>query len=240
MKQFAVIESSPRTPEPSPDAKTTERVLKAKSPNHIWMMDITHIPAPFSLFTFKLIVLIDVFSRFPLAAKLFFKEPSAAEVSAFICAAAKKHGRPKHFVSDKGSQFTSKHFRKTLKTLGIKQRHGAVLKTGSISIIERLWRTLKDMLRLRSRLVWSPDDLIRRIETGLFYYAALKPHQGLYGATPAEIYFGLKPAKTFAKRPLREFELVRKKKPPDETAFEIEYLDQERLLPVLAPTKKAA
>ena len=43
----------PRKPEPKPEAKTINRVLKAKSPNHIWMMDVTDIPSAFKLFTFK-------------------------------------------------------------------------------------------------------------------------------------------------------------------------------------------
>ena len=60
------------------------RVLKAKSPNHIWMMDITEISGLFRLFTFKLVVLLDVFSRFPLAARVFFKEPTACEMAEII------------------------------------------------------------------------------------------------------------------------------------------------------------
>ena len=31
----------PRKTEPRPSGKTNQRVLKARSPNHIWMMDIT-------------------------------------------------------------------------------------------------------------------------------------------------------------------------------------------------------
>jgi transposase InsO family protein/transposase-like protein len=230
----------PRQPRPNPKPTSAGGVLIAKRPNHIWMMDITHIPSMLSLFTFKLVVLIDVFSRFPLAAKLFFKEPTGAEVSALIRAAARKHGPPRHFISDKGSQFTSIRFRFDLRRLAIKQRHGAILKTGSISTIERLWRTLKDMLRLRSHRAWTPGDLIRRLEIGLLYYAMHKPHQGLAGATPAEVYFGFKPAHSNANRPLREYQLARKKRPPDERSFEIAYLDQECLLPVLVPTSKAA
>ena len=52
-----------RKPEPQPSGKRNERVLKAKSPNHIWMMDITEISGLFRLFTFKLVVLLDVFSH---------------------------------------------------------------------------------------------------------------------------------------------------------------------------------
>jgi transposase InsO family protein len=220
-----------------PDARPIDGILKAKSPNHMWMMDITEIPCAFRLFTFKFVVLLDVFSRFPVAAKLFFKEPAAREIADFLRAATNRHGLPKHFVSDKGSQFTSQHFCATLKRLAIKQRFGAIGEYGSISIIERFWRTLKDLLLLRR--AWSPGELVHRLNAGLYYYAFHKPHQGLNGATPAEIFFGLRPANSLARRPLREFELARKKK-LDQKTFEIRYLDQERLLPVLVPTKKAA
>jgi transposase InsO family protein len=204
------------------------------------MMDITEIPSAFRLFTFKFVVLLDVFSRFPVVAKLFFKEPTAREITDILRAAAKKHRRPKHFVSDKGSQFTSQHFSTTLKRLGIKQRFGAIGKYGSISIIERFWRTLKDILLLRSRRAWTPAEWIRRLDDGLYYYAFHKPHQGLNGATPAELYFGVAPAHTSAKRPLRQFELKKaKSKESDTRLFEIAYLDPEQCLAVLASNKAA-
>jgi len=204
------------------------------------MIDVTEIPSAFRLFTFKLVVLLDVFSRFPIAAKLFFKEPTAKEMSDIVRLAAKKRGRPKHFVSDKGSQFTSSHFRSTLKRLRIKQRYGAIGKTGSIAIIERHWRTLKDLLRLRSRRAWTPSELMRRLDVGLNYYAFHKPHQGLNGTTPAELYFSLAPAHISAKRPLREYEIEKKRETAsDSDLFEIAYLDPEHLLPVLVQKKAA-
>ena len=37
-------------------------------------------------------------------------------------------------------------------------------------------------------------ELERRLEQCLYYYTHLRSHQGLGGATPAEIYFGQEPA----------------------------------------------
>jgi len=79
--------------------------------------------------------LLDVFSRFPIAAKLFFKEPTAREMTDIIRTATRKRGKPNHFVSDQGPQFTSANFNKTLKRMNIKQRFGAIGQYGSISII---------------------------------------------------------------------------------------------------------
>ena len=154
-------------------------------------------------------------------------------MAGIIQAASKKHGLPKHFISDHGSQFTSLLFCNVLARPGIKQRFGAIGKTGSIAIIERFWRTMKERLLLRLRPPLSIHDLWRRLEVGLVYYALWKPHQGLSGATPGEMYYGRSPAHIEAKRPRRAYEL---KDESDQQLFEI-YLDPDCLLPVL---KKAA
>jgi hypothetical protein len=73
-----------------------------------------------------------------------------------------------------------------------------------------------------------------KIGLGLLHYAHFRPHQGLGGATPAEIYFGRAPSHLSAIPPPRG-------KPgegPMDSPFRIEYLDAERLLPVLV--RKAA
>src|SRR5262249_8545424 len=175
------------------------------------------------------------FSRMPLAGRVFTSEPTADEMAGLVQYAAARHGAPKHFVTDQGSQFTSSLFRQALMALGIKQRFGAVGATGSIAIIERFWRTLKEMLRLKVRPPLAAAALHHRLQTGLHYYAYLKPHQGLGGATPAEMYCGLSPARQQAVRPPRAYE-----NKPDDTLFEIAYLDPEGFLPVLTPKNQAA
>ena len=138
-------------------------------------------------------------------------------------------GPPRHFVSDKGRQFTAQRFQKTLRRLGIRQRFGAVGRHGSIAIIERLWRTLKDGLRLRSFKPLTKRELERRLELGLHYYTYLRPHQGLGGAPPAEIHFGRQPAYLAAVHPPR----ARPREGPRSCPFEIDYLDPDKMLPVL-------
>ena len=226
----------PRVPGPKPETKSVARELRAERPNHVWMMDVTEIPGLFRLFKFKLMVVIDVFSRFPLAARLSFREPSASDAEALVRAAAHRFGAPKHFVSDRGSQFTSEAFREGLAALGVSHRFGAVGKTGWIAVIERFWRTMKDLLELPSRQPLTINELWQRIDTGLVYYAAQRPHQGLDGATPYEVYFGLRQAHINATRPRRAYEAARHG-PDHDPLFEIEYIDCERLLPVL---KRAA
>ena len=223
-----VKEKPPQIPVPE-RANTSGRDLRARHANHIWMADITTIPSLFRLFSFKLVVVLDVFSRMPLAAKVFWKEPSARQMGRLIQRAALRFGPPRHFVSDKGRQFTAKRFRKTLRRLRTRQRFGAVGRYGSIAIIERLWRTLKDTLRLRYFKPLMRADLERRLEQGLYYYSYLRPHQGLGGATPAEIHFGRQPAHLAAVHTPR----ARPREGPADSPFEIAFLDPDQMLPVL-------
>src|SRR5450759_3769199 len=95
----------------------------------------------FSLATFKVGVVFDAFSRMPVSARVFTKEPSSAEIARFVSRAAKKRGQPAHFVSDRGACFTGQICRGKLRRLGVKQRFGAIGKKDSIALIERLWRT---------------------------------------------------------------------------------------------------
>jgi transposase InsO family protein len=223
-----------RKPKPEPQTKGGS-ILKASKPNHVWMIDITEIPGFFNLFRFKLAVVLDVFSRMPLAAQFFTKEPTAEQMAGLVLHGASKHTPPKHFVSDQGSQFTSQVFRNTLASLGIKHRFGAIGQTGSCAIIERFWRTLKEMCLLKMRPPLAPDDLYARLHAGLYYYAYHKPHQGIKGATPAELYYGKTPACASAVRPSRAYE-----NKSDDKMFEIAYLDPDHLLPVLMQNSLAA
>ncbi|MGH9824634.1 MAG: hypothetical protein ACREDR_15460, partial [Blastocatellia bacterium] len=104
-------------------------------------------------------------------------------------------------------------------------------KSGSIAIIERFWRSVKDTVRLK---LWPPLTALglqERLLTGLFHFAYHRPHQGIGGATPAEMYYGLAPAWQAATRPPRAYE----NRSDTDNLFEIAYLDPERFLPVLIP-----
>ena len=140
-----------------------------------------------------------------------------------------EHGRPVHFISDHARCFTGQVFRRKLLRLEVKQRFGAVGKKGSIALIERLWRTLKDTLGLRLRRPSAAEDLAAKIELGLLHYAHFRPHQALGGATPAEVYFGRSPAYLTATPPPRG----RPGEGTMDSRFRVEYLDAEQLLPVL-------
>jgi len=221
-------------PRVSEAASMLPRAVTAKRPNHVWMADLTDVKGLFGLLTFKVAVVFDAFSRTPLSVRVFSKEASAREIARFVSKAARRHGRPAHFVSDRGPCFTGGGFRHKLRRLGVKQRFGAVGKKGSIALIERLWRTLKDTLGLRLLRPSAAEHLAATVELGLVHYAHFRPHQGLGGATPAEVYFGWTPAHLAAIPPSRGKPGEGRKDSP----FRIGYLDAERLLRLLI--RKAA
>jgi putative transposase len=150
----------------------------------------------------------------------------------------RRNGRPRHFVSDQGSQFTAEVFRGRLAALSIGQPFGAIGQYGSIAVIERFWRTLKDLLGVKLWPPLSAAHLEARTELALMYYSNLRPHQGLGGATPAEVYFDRTPAVATAVPPPRKMAGAMTGDEP--LPFEVVFLDPERRLPVLMPRRKAA
>ncbi len=107
-------------------------------------------------------------------------------------------------MTDQGSAFTSAVFRAGVAVLGVEQRFGALYQHASIARLERLWRSLKDSLfhpALRRRLVLSGLD--RDVAAVLAHYSLFRPHSGLGGATPAEVFLRLPPAHLAAVAPPR-------------------------------------
>jgi transposase InsO family protein len=143
-----------------------------------------------------------------------------------------RHGGPRHIVSDQGDEFTASVFRETLKALGIRQRFGAIGQHGSIALIERFFRSLKADLRGGWLRLWHPRDLARRLELALARYAYCRPHLGLGGRVPAEVYFGL----TDQRPLLNSAPRGRPEGPEADCPFEVLFLDPEtETLPILVP-----
>ena len=221
---------------PSPPLPATKNhSVRARYPHHVWMFDITEIPGLLRLFSFKLAVVFDAFSRSPLVARVFLSEPSAVEIGRLFSVAVRRFGAPRHSVSDQGPQFTAEIFQTSLARHGVRHRYGAIGRTGSIALIERFFRTLKSIGALRARPPLLRDDLERRLDLAFGYYLWLRPHRGLDGATPAECMLGLRPAHLDAVPPPRgrPGEAVEASPP-----FELRYLGPDRSLPYLL--RKAA
>ncbi len=182
--------------------------MTAKHVHHVWHIDITQVATcggfwvpwwPFSLppvwpFCWQVVVVIDHFSRAPIARGVFKQAPTAAEVCATLDAGVASSGRaPRHLISDKGTQFTSAEYRAWCAAKGSRPRWGAIGQHGSIAIIERFFRSLKAEA---VRLVQVPLDVVAmtaEVDRYLGWYAMHRPHEALRGATPHEVLHALVP-----------------------------------------------
>ncbi len=106
------------------------------------------IPGRFRLFGFHLALVLDVFSRMP--------SPGGSSTSSPRLDRWRDCPNPRCTDSESpGTSFpitgrlTGAVFRRYLRTIGVQHRFRAVGRPGSIALIERFWRTLKDGLRAR-------------------------------------------------------------------------------------------
>jgi len=96
---------------------------------------------------------------------------------------------PKYTVCDRDSIFDCHAFRRWVKRKGIKPpRYEAVGKHGSIAMIERLILTTKQMLRLLPFIPLRRASLRRELVAIFDWYNEHRPHMGLEGKTPNEVY----------------------------------------------------
>jgi hypothetical protein len=89
--------------------------------------------------------------------------------------------RPKHLIVDQGSEFKCEHFEHVwCKALDILPRFGAVGKHGSIAVVERFHRTLKELLRL-STIPENQTEFEHELELIIDWYNEHRPHETLDG-----------------------------------------------------------
>jgi putative transposase len=177
----------------------TGRIVTARAPNHVWHVDLTIVPTragfwapwfPFALlqvwpFAYWVAVIVDHFSRKVMGFAVFEKQPSSSEVRAFLGRAIRRD-RPRHLLSDRGSQFDCAAFRNWAKRKRIKVRYGAVGKYGSIAIIERFIRSMKSECTGRILVPLRLHEMRGELAAYVAWYNEHRPHQGLHGGTPGE------------------------------------------------------
>jgi transposase InsO family protein len=177
----------------------------------------------------------DAFSRCPLVLEVLGHKPSGKDMAALLRRAARAFANPRYVITDLGGEFRARVFSTAVKRLGANQRFAAADSIKATARLERFWRTLKETARLRGILLpLTAEDLEHRLQAALVFYLCFRPHEGLGGATPAEVFLGLDPAHGRAVKPPRGLP----GQPPTEHPFAIEYLDPaSRSFPIL---KRAA
>jgi len=220
--------SKPTPPANDGPHKTTHPVV-ARFVHHVWMMDVTQI-ATFLGGTLYLASVFDAFSRTPLALQTFDTRPGASAMARLLKTAVRTFGKAKYVITDQGGEFKGRIFRKTAARLGIRQRFGTVDRIFATARLERFWRTLKEIGRLKVEQPLILEDLERSLELALTYYLCFRPHQGLHGSTPGEAFLGTEPACHTAISPPRG----RRGEGEKDAPFTIGFLDPgNRDLPIL-------
>ena len=193
-----------RWPEPRKAARAVHRVVTARKPNHVWHVDLTTVPTalgfwaswvPFALpqvwpFCWWLAIAVDHFSRCVMGFAVYRALPSSAAIRRFLDSAFRRAGAwPDHLISDRGTQFIAKGFRRWCRRHAIRHRFGALGKYGSLAVIERGIRTTKNECTRRLSIV---PYRLAAFEQELALYCSWhnthRPHSWLKGATPDEIY----------------------------------------------------
>ncbi len=162
--------------------------LVAKRPNHIWLIDFTRVGGLFrSVFVGAVV---DAFSRKVLALRIAPRDPTAAFAVRLLRETALRHGAPRHLVTDHGRQFRSAAFKRALQRRGIRRRFGAIGKTGSLALIERFWRSMKEEYA-RGLFLYRPLRTIeRQLQSFALWINRERPHQSLGNRTPDEVHSG--------------------------------------------------
>ncbi len=195
--------------QPAPETvRHAARAIVSRGPDDIWLTDLTAVPTslgfwtswlPFALpqrwpFCWWVAVVVDHYSRKFHGVGVFQSQPTAVEMRTFLGRVIQRVGRtPRHLITDQGKQFRDQGFRRWSRRRGIRQRFGAVGRHGSISLVERLIRTIKQECTRRLIVPYGRRPLRRELTHFSAWYNAERPHQGLSGATPDEIYRGVDP-----------------------------------------------
>jgi len=138
---------------------------------------------------------VDLYSRRVMGFAVFAKEPSSVEMRSFLGRALSQVGAsPKYIVSDKGGQFYCPGFKAWCRRKGIQPRYAAAERRGATAVIERFFRTFKDEWLRRIAVPLRRDAMRRELSCYLTWFHELRPHQGLGGRTPIEVYDGRHPA----------------------------------------------
>ena len=190
-------------------------------------------------------MVLDHFSRRVQGFAVFERKPDSAALRAFLGRTIRKaKAAPRHLICDKESMFFCKGFRRWCRRRGIRVRYGAVGKHGSISIIERFFRTMKSEGTRRIQVPFRRDRLRSELTLFMRWYNGHRPHGVLEVQTPDEVYHGLPPACRQPRIELRPRwptgsrcaspQAPRAPDDPADLAVEVRFLGGRRHLPIVS------
>jgi len=235
-------------PDEEPRSAGRRRRVVARYPGHTWHVDLATVPTragfwapwfPFSLpqrwpFCWWVAVAVDQLSRMCVGFAVFNKVPSSSEVQRFLDRAIRVHGyTPRYIVADKGRQFWCRSFRAWCKRRGIRPRYGRVGEPASIAIIERFIRSLKYDCTCLLLVPMSLAGMRRELRLFTTWYNAERPHMGLAGKTPQEVWSD-RPRRRRPVEPRHRWQhRLRQHRSGDKFTFDVSYVEGREHLPVI-------
>jgi putative transposase len=251
-------------PHPTHENGDQQVRIVSKYPGHAWNADLTAVPISGGFWTLWIpnsisprwpacwwvLNVIDHFSRRSVGCGVFRSRPTSAEVTAALDRImSKEQVQPKHLIIDHGSEFKCEHFENDwCKARNIRPRFGAVGQHGSIAVVERFHRTLKEILR-RIVIPEGQTEFEREIELAIDWYNEHRPHETLDGKTPNEVHFSraaaneqprLEPRKNWPRgSPCAKPQVAIEGNPGDAIVLEIDCLENRRHLPVIRVRRAA-
>jgi putative transposase len=203
-----MLKDRPRR-EPEAVRVKPKRLVRSRFPNDIWHIDLTTVPTslgfwaawiPYALpqqwpFCWWVAVAVDHYSRRILGFEIFDNQPKSRAVRDFFSRLTRRgEGKPRHLITDQGTQFTDEGFRRWCRRRKIRQRFGAVGKYGSISVIERIIRTMKNEGTRKILIPFTQSGFRRELSFFVDWYNTHRPHSAMKARTPDEVYNNLRPA----------------------------------------------
>lgn len=161
--------------------------VAATQPNQLWSWDATELAGP-RRERYKLMLIIDVYSRFPIGWKIEYEEAFPHAIELFETA-INRHGVPHVIHADNGSVMRSKDLINKLHKRGVVTSYSRPRVSDDNPFSESMFKTIKYDLS-------CPDsfDTIEHARdwthTFLDQYATHHRHSGLAHYTPAAVYHG--------------------------------------------------
>jgi putative transposase len=160
------------------------RGLAIAEPNHVWAADITYIPMARGFL--YLVAVIDWASRAVLAWRLSNTIDSGFCVEA-LEEALLRHGKPKIFNTDQGSQFTSAAFTGRLEAASVAISMDGRGRFMDNIFIERLWRSIKyEEVHLKAYA--DGREARAGISSWMTFYNFRRPHQAMDNQMPMAVW----------------------------------------------------
>ena len=245
-------------PKPTTCGPNKQCRIVSKYAGHTWHADLTAVPISGGFWAnwipnaiwqrwpvcWWVLNVVDHYSRRCMGFAVFRCRPMSEDVTAAMDRImSAEQVKPKHLIVDQGREFKCEHFKNVwCKARKILPRFGAVGTHGSISVVERFHRTLKEILCLITVPEHQPDF---EHEVGLVidWYNQHRPHETLGGKTPNEVYHSRPPANEQPRieprrrwprgSPCAEPQVEIDGEPGDAVLFELDCHNGRRHLPII-------